>query len=351
MNILANKYTFMFLVEAKGCNPNGDPSMGNLPRQDQNTGLGYITDVSIKNHIRGYIQTAYNDVPHMEILIQDDVNLNEKIAESVLIVNNIDKFPVVSKTKNDKNKWTNPKTHESEKYLCDRYWDVRTFGGVLSSGRNGGKVNGVVQIEGFNFSIDPIQPENITISRKCYTNPAEFSTLDEYKKKGRDYPSDKKHTFGSKAGIPYGLYLVRGTISACLAQKNGFIEDDLNRFFEAIIQMYEYKTSASKQGMAIVGPLIIFKHIGTQAPENEVQNRKEAMLGCAPSDKLYNLLSVEKKNNVLFPRKYSDYNVVLNVSRIPRGVCVGFKTYPFEPVQWYNNSNPDQYQDLDITLK
>ena len=341
-NILANRYEFIFLVEANGCNPNGDPDMGNLPRQDEDTELGYITDVALKRRIRNYIQDAYGKDTNMQILMQKGTSINEKIAESVLAVNKITAFP---------EKFENPKVSEAEDYMTSRYWDVRTFGGVLSTGRNAGQVRGAVQLTGSNFSIDPIQPKSITITRMCYTTGGDHSTLDEYKAADQKLSDDSKRTMGTKQFVPYGLYLVRGSVSACLAKKNGFTEEDLDKLFEAIIQMYNHDISSSKQGMSVVGPLIIFKHVGTQAQENREQNEKEAMLGCAPAHKLFELLTVKKKENILFPRKYDDYDVSLNVSSVPNGVRVGFKSYPFEPVEWYDANNESQYESLDISLR
>lgn len=341
-NILSNRYEFMFLVEASGCNPNGDPDMGNLPRQDEDTELGYITDVALKRRIRNYIQDAYGTDETMQILMQKGTSINEKIAESALAVNEITAFP--------KN-FVNTKVSEAEDYMTNRYWDVRTFGGVLSTGRNAGQVRGAVQLTGCNFSIDPIQPKSITVTRMCYTDGGDYSTLEEYKAADQKLSDDQKRTMGTKQFIPYGLYLVRGSASACLAKKNGFTEDDLNKLFEAIIQMYNHDISSSKEGMSVVGPLIIFKHVGTQAPENKEQNEKEAMLGCAPAHKLFELLTVKKKEDVAFPRKYDDYEIGLNVSAVPNGVRVGFKSYPFEPVEWYDADHMGQYENLDISLR
>ncbi len=339
MNKVKNRIEFMCLIEAKNCNPNGDPDMGNLPRQDVDTECGYITDVAVKRRIRNYIDDAYGTEDGMQILIRDSSCLNEKIAEGVLAVNEIERFP--------KN-FVNTKTSDSEAYMNKKYWDVRTFGGTLSTGPNGGQVRGAVQIE-FPFSIDPIQPERIAITRTCYTGE-KYNTLEEYQIADSELSNDKKRTMGTKEFIPYGLYLVRGTVSACVAQKSGFTEEDLNRLFEAIVQMYNHDVSSSKAGMSVVGPLIIFKHVGTQTPENEKQNAKEAMYGCAPAHKLYNLLDVHKKDGVLFPRRYEDYETVLSASKIPAGVKLGFKSYPFEPVTWYDPERRSQYDDLDIEL-
>lgn len=340
--VLANRIEFMFLVEANGCNPNGDPDMGNLPRQDEDTELGYITDVALKRRIRNYIDDAYGTEDGMQILMQKGTSLNEKIAEGVLAANGLECFP---------EKFVNAKVPETEVYMTRKYWDVRTFGGVLSTGRNAGQVRGAVQITGTNFSIDPIQPKSITITRMCYTDGKDYSTLEEYKEADSKLADDTKRTMGTKQFIPYGLYLVRGSVSACLAQKNGFTEEDLDKLFEAVIQMYNHDISSSKAGMSVVGPLIIFKHVGTQAPENAEQNAKEAMLGCAPAHKLFELLTVHKKEDVLFPRKYEDYEITLNASGVPAGVKIGFKSYPFEPVVWYDPDKHFQYSDLDIELK
>lgn len=340
--VLANRVEFMFLVEANGCNPNGDPDMGNLPRQDEDTELGYITDVALKRRIRNYIDDAYGTEDGMQILMQKGTSINEKIAESVFDVNGLEQLP--------KN-FVNTKVPEAEAYMTKKYWDVRTFGGVLSTGRNAGQVRGAVQITGTNFSIDPIQPKSITITRMCYTDGGDYSTLEEYRDADNKYADDKKRSMGTKQFIPYGLYLVCGSVSACLAQKNGFTEEDLDKLFEAVIQMYNHDISSSKAGMSVVGPLIIFKHVGTQAPENAEQNAKEAMLGCAPAHKLFELLTVHKKEDALFPRKYEDYEIMLNASDVPAGVKIGFKSYPFEPVMWYEPGKVSQYNNLDITVK
>lgn len=339
---LQNRYEFMFLVEAEGCNPNGDPDMGNLPRQDEDTGLGYITDVALKRRIRNYIDDAYGEDAQMNILMRKGTSINEKIAESALVVNSIDKFP---------KGFVNTKVSESEAYMTNKYWDVRAFGGVLSTGRNAGQVRGAVQLTGANFSVDPIQPKSITVTRMCYTDGGDYSTLDEYKDADRKLGDDKKRTMGTKQFIPYGLYVVRGSVSACLAQKNGFTQEDLDKLFEAILQMYNHDISSSKAGMSVVGPLMIFKHIGTQAPANEVQNKKEAMLGCAPAHKLFGLLDIKKKENVVCPRKFSDYEITLDVSHLPNGVQLGFKSLPFESVQWDDTTFNKDDASLDINLK
>ena len=298
--------------------------------------------MALKRRIRNYIDDAYGTEDQMQILMRKGTSINEKIAESALAVNGIDKF---SKG------FVNNKVSETEACMTNRYWDVRTFGGVLSTGRNAGQVRGAVQITGSNFSIDPIQPKSITVTRMCYTDGGDYSTLEEYREADQKLAEDKKRTMGTKQFVPYGLYLVRGSVSACLAQKNGFTNEDLNKLFEAIIQMYNHDISSSKEGMSVVGPLMICRHVGTQAQENETQNKKEAMLGCAPAHKLFELLNIRKKDGIATPRRYEDYDISLNVSNVPKGVNVGFKSYPFEPVTWYEPKKMEQFTNLDITLR
>ena len=275
--VISNRYEFMVLVEAKMCNPNGDPDMGNLPRQDSETGFGYITDVAFKRRIRNYIEDGYRGEAGKGILMQSGTSINKKIAESVLKVNKLESVP---------NKFKNTKISETASDMMARYWDVRTFGAVLSTGLNAGQGRGAVQI-GMALSVDPIEPEDITITRMVYADGKDFKTLEEYEKEEKERPDDKKRTMGSKQFIPYGLYILKGTISASLAEKTGFTEEDKDLLFEAILQMYNHDVSSSKQGMSIVSPLIVFKHIGTQDPANAEQNAREAKLGCTSAHKLF----------------------------------------------------------------
>ena len=317
--VVANRYELMALIEAKMCNPGGGPDMGNLPRQDSDTGHGYITDVALKRRIRNYVDDGYQGVEGKAILMRSGTSINKKIAESVFRVNDLQKV--------DKG-FKNKKVPETTKDMLERYWDVRTFGAVLSTGLNAGQVRGAVQI-GMALSVDPIEIEDITITRMVYADGKDFGTLGEYEKEENERPDDKKRTMGSKKFTPYGLYIMKGTISASLAEKTGFTEEDKDLLFEAILQMYNHDVSSSKQGMTVVSPLIVFKHVGTQEPSNAEQNAREAKLGCASAHKLYDLLNVEKKDGVEYPRDISDYNVILRLSDVPDGVEAGIKEAPF----------------------
>ena len=319
-NIIKNRYEFMLLLEAAMCNPNGDPDMGNTPRQDPDTGIGYMTDTAIKSRIRSYVQDMGK---YLEILMRQGQNINRTVAEAVMAANNADNLKDVKK---------GSKIEDAQNWICDKYWDARTFGAVMSTGRNAGQIRGAVQIA-MPSSVDPISVEDITITRKCYTE-GDFNTLQEFDALDAKMDEDKKRTMGNKKVTPYGLYIVKGAISACLAEKSGFTEDDLKVLFEALLQMYNHDISSSKIGMNVVSPLIVFKHVGTQHDNNSDEKEREAKLGCAPAQMLYNLLSVKKKDDVEYPRQFSDYDVTFNKSGLPDGVEVGFKYLPFTDIEW-----------------
>lgn len=328
--VVKNTYTFTMLVEAKLSNPNGDPDMGNLPRQDLETEVGIITDVAFKRRIRNYIDTAYAGEVGMDILMRNGVSINKEIAKIVLETNGEEKFAPDFKNK---------KIKESSELFCKRFWDVRTFGGVLATGRNAGQITGPVQI-GMAESVDPIHIEDMTITRMCYTDGKDFVSIEDYEKEEAERPEDKKRTMGEKKVVSYGLYVVQGTISPNLAIRTGFSEDDLSKLFEALLQMYEFDNSASKQGMRAASPLIIFKHIGTH-PENPEQNAKEALLGCMPAHKLYDMLQIKKKDGIEYPRKLDDYDIAMCIPENMRGIDIGIKENPFGDIIWKNESKEE----------
>lgn len=327
---LKNRYEIVALVEARMCNPNGDPDMGNRPRIDLQTGRGIITDVAFKARMRNYVIDACRGMAGMEVLMRSGASINMAIADAVLSVNG-----VTSLKKNE-----NKKVLDSTKYMCERYWDVRTFGAVLSTGLNAGQVRGAVQV-GMALSVDPIEPVTSSITRRCYTE-GDFSTLAEYAKADAVKPDDKKRTMGDKSFVPYGLYVLHATVSANLAQKVGFTEEDFGLLLESIVQMYNDDTSSSKMGMSVLTPIVVFKHVGVNA-QNPAQLEKEALLGCVPSYKLFDLVSVHKKDDVEFPRSYQDYDVKLQLSGIPAGVDCGIKKAPYSDIDWISGS-----QDVDL---
>lgn len=331
MSDLTNRYEIMALVEAKMCNPNGDPDMANRPRMDMQTGRSIITDVAFKARMRRYVLDAYNGVSGLDILMKPGASLNMAIAESVIDVNG--GTPV--------KKGENRKVDEAASLMCSKYWDVRTFGAVLSTGLNAGQVRGAVQV-GMSLSVDPVDAVVASITRQCYTEGS-FSTVAEYVAADVARSDDAKRTMGDKAYIPYGLYVMKLTVSGNLARKVGFSEEDLKLLLESVVQMYNNDVSSSKMGMSVLTPVIVFKHVGTNHGVSPEQTLREALLGCAPAYRLFDLLSVTRKDGIDAARSHEDYNILLRLSDLPDGVVCGFKTLPFEDVKWL-----DVNDDIDL---
>lgn len=308
---IKNRYEILGLIDARMCNQNGDPAMANMPRQDLETGQGIISSVAIKSRIRDYVKTVVDmdeKTENNDILIQHGSNLNRAIAEAVLDVNG-------GKIKEDKN----TKVEEAADYIRDHYWDARAFGAVLSTGLNAGQINGTVQVYP-TLSVDPIDIEIQTITRKCYADKKDkYKTIEEYDKADEKKDEDTKRTMGTKPYSPYGLYPLKISISACEAERNGFTEDDLKLLFEAIVNMYNYRMSDSKAGMNVISPVLVFKHIGFQSGSEE-QDTRSAKLGCASAQQIFDLLDITKKDGVEYPRAYTDYDITYDFSKLPRGV-------------------------------
>lgn len=306
MSILKNRYEILALVQAKMCNPNGDPDMGNRPRIDFETNRGIITDVAFKARIRAYMEDAYAGVNGCNILLTNGANINKAIAGAVLDANGVTDL-----------KGDNTKVKEAAEIMCQRYWDVRTFGGVLSTGLNAGQVRGAVQV-GMSTSIDPIEVEEISITRKAFTAD-KFSNIVDYEKAEAKMSDAIKRTMGNKQYTPYGLYVMKMTVSANLAQKVGFTDEDLQMLLESVVQMYDNGVSSSKMGMSVLMPVVVFKHVGTHGA-GDPMSEKEALFGCTSAYKLFDLLDVHKKDGIEFPRDYKDYDINLKLSELPAGV-------------------------------
>ena len=316
---IQNRYEFVYYVACTNANPNGDPDMGNAPRIDPQTMQGFITDVAIKRRIRNYIQTAYAGQPGMNIIVQQSTNLNRHIAEAKRAAGVED----CAKEKEA--------VYAGRKKACELFFDVRTFGAVMSTGPNAGQVRGPVQIS-FGKSLDPVLPMDISITRTAVAETIKDGKVEDYLKMEAETAEDKLRTMGRKQLIPFGLYEIRGFISANLAAETGFDDDDLQALFEAILNMYEHDHSASKGEMSVVSPLIIFKHVGTDS--DAVQRVRQAKLGCAPAHKLFELVHVQKKADVEFARSYRDYDAVVSVDNVPSGVEIGFQSNPYGPICW-----------------
>lgn len=289
MEAIKNRYEFVVLFDVENGNPNGDPDAGNMPRVDPETGYGLVTDVCLKRKIRNYVEEVKDGVPGYEIYIKDKVPLNTSDKKAFQQLG-VEEAKIKEIKKND------PTLDiRIRDFMCQNFFDIRTFGAVMTtftkSALNCGQVRGPVQL-GFARSVDPILPQEVTITRIAITTEAD---------------ADRKNTeMGRKYIVPYALYKAEGYISANLAQKTtGFSEDDLELLWEAIMNMFEMDHAAARGKMA-VRQLIIFKH--------------DSILGNAPAHKLFDLVKAEKKADVVAPRAYSDYTVSVDTDRLPEGV-------------------------------
>lgn len=295
---IKNRYEFVVLFDVENGNPNGDPDSGNMPRIDPESGLGLVTDVCLKRKIRNYVETVKEDAKGYKIYIKEDVPLNRsdrEACESLGITETEDKKVTEALKKLKKSdKDVDIKLRD---YMCDNFYDIRTFGAVMTTfvkaSLNCGQVRGPVQL-GFARSIDPIVSQEVTITRVAITTEKDAE--------------NKSTEMGRKNIVPYGLYRVEGYISANLARKvTGFSEEDIDLLWEAIINMFENDHSAARGKMA-VRELIVFKH------------SKE--LGDCPAYKLFDAVEVSKKEDVEYPRKYQDYKVCVHEETIPDSVEV-----------------------------
>ena len=293
---IKNRYEFVVLFDVENGNPNGDPDSGNMPRIDPESGLGLVTDVCLKRKIRNYVETVKEDAKGYKIYIKEDVPLNRsdrEACESLVITETEDKKVTEALKKLKKSdKDVDIKLRD---YMCDNFYDIRTFGAVMTTfvkaSLNCGQVRGPVQL-GFARSIDPIVSQEVTITRVAITTEKDAE--------------NKSTEMGRKNIVPYGLYRVEGYISANLARKvTGFSEEDLDLLWEAIINMFENDHSAARGKMA-VRELIVFKH------------SKE--LGDCPAYKLFDAVEVRKKEEIEYPRKYQDYTVQIHEEMIPDSV-------------------------------
>lgn len=286
---IKNRYEFVVLFDVENGNPNGDPDAGNMPRVDPETGYGLVTDVCLKRKIRNYVEMAKEGEKGYRIYIKDGVPLNSSDKEACAYVG-ADPDKLKEAKKKDE--------HLDEKirdFMCSNFYDIRTFGAVMTTfvkaSLNCGQVRGPVQL-GFARSVDPIMPQEVTITRVAIT------TEEDAAKKGTE--------MGRKFIVPYGLYRAEGFVSANLARKTtGFDEDDLALLWKAILNMFENDRSAAR-GMMAVRKLVIFKH--------------DSELGEAPAWKLFKLVDVQRKPEIAAPRSFEDYQFHVDTDHLPQGV-------------------------------
>lgn len=284
---IKNRYDFVILFDVENGNPNGDPDAGNMPRIDPETGYGLVTDVCLKRKIRNYVETVKENDENYRIYIKDTVPLNRSDADAIKALGISEDLKAAKKSDPDIDR-------RLRNYMCEHYYDIRTFGAVMTTfvkgALNCGQVRGPVQLS-FARSVDTIIPQEVTITRVAITTEADAE------KKGTE--------MGRKYIVPYALYRAEGYVSANLSRKTtGFSEDDLQLLWEAILNMFENDHSAARGKMA-VRELIVFKH--------------SSELGNAPAYKLFDAVTVQRRDPTTPARSYRDYTVTVS-DALPEGV-------------------------------
>lgn len=285
---LTNRYDFVLLFDVKDGNPNGDPDAGNLPRVDAETGKGLVTDVSLKRKVRNYVGLVKEEQPPYEIYVKEKAILNQQHERAYVAIGAEELLKGDSKKRKG-----GDKVNEARDWMCQNFYDVRTFGAVMSTGVNCGQVRGPVQLT-FARSIDPIFAQEHSITRMAVATEAAAEKQD-----GDNRTMGRKHT------VPYGLYVAHGFVSAPLAGQTGFSENDLELFWEALENMFEHDRSAARGEMATRG-LYIFRH--------------DSKLGNAHAHDLFERIALARKPDVTVPRDFTDYDVNVNADDLPQGV-------------------------------
>ncbi|WP_297927573.1 type I-C CRISPR-associated protein Cas7/Csd2 [Metallibacterium sp.] len=313
---LSNRYDFVLLFDVKDGNPNGDPDAGNLPRLDAETGHGLVTDVALKRKVRNFVtMTRDQDVrdpqpgeKRYEIYVREKAILNQQHQRAYSALK-LDAEPTESTpdesaekpseakkpAKDKKRKGGGDDVNRARDWMCQNFFDVRTFGAVMSTGINCGQVRGPVQFT-FARSLDPIIAQEHSITRMAVATEAEAEKQD-----GDNRTMGRKHT------VPYGLYVAHGFVSSFLAKQTGFSEDDLELLWQALAQMFEHDRSAARGEMSTRG-LYVFRH--------------DSELGNAPAHGLFERIAVTRKAGVDVPRSFADYDVRIQDTNLPGGVTL-----------------------------
>lgn len=281
---IKNRYEFVLLFDVENGNPNGDPDAGNLPRIDPETSHGLVTDVCIKRKIRNYVDLVKGGEEGYDIYVREGavLNLQHRKAYDALGIQ-----PAEKKLPKDAGE-----AARLTAFMCHHFYDIRAFGAVMTTEINCGQVRGPVQL-GFSRSIDPIIPQEITITRMAVTSERDADRKDR--------------EMGRKHIIPYALYRLEGYVSACLAEKTGFSEADLELLWEALVNMFEHDRSSSRGKMSS-RRLIIFEH--------------SSKLGNVPAHRLFETITVKRKDESRPARSYDDYEVISDQTGIPNSVKV-----------------------------
>ena len=298
MSEITNRYDFMLVFDVKDGNPNGDPDAGKLPRVDAETGQGLVTDVCIKRKVRNYIQLTKGEEAGYDIFVKEKAILNNEIVGAYTKLGvDLTKPPAEAEDGKKRNKEGHGQGGEiarARQQMCRDYFDIRTFGAVMSTGANAGQVRGPVQLT-FARSVDPVVTLEHSITRMAVATEAEAE------KQGGD-----NRTMGRKNTVSYGLYVAYGFVSPALAKQTGFSQEDLEELWKALVGMFDQDHSAAR-GLMATEKLIVFKH--------------ETALGNAPSHRLFDLVQIARKPDVAVPRSFKDYEVVLpDRASLPAGV-------------------------------
>lgn len=278
---IQNRYDFLYFFDITDGNPNGDPDAGNLPRVDPDTMHGLVTDVCLKRKVRNFVSLSYENKPPHEIYVREKAVLND---QHMLAYRKAQLTPEAKKLPKDLKK-----AEEVTRFMCDNFYDVRTFGAVMTTEVNAGQVRGPVQFA-MARSVDPVLSSEFSITRCAVTNEKDL---------------EKERTMGRKFTVPYGLYRVHGYISAPLAQQTGFSEDDLKLLKKALNMMFEHDKSAARANMRPVR-CVAFRH--------------DDKLGNARSDLLFKRVGYKLKDPAKPPRSIDDYQLTEQLSDLPEGV-------------------------------
>jgi len=277
-----NRYDFLYLFDCTDANPNGDPDAGNLPRIDVESGQGLVTDVCLKRKIRNFVAMTNSNVDGKRIYFTEGAVHNLQHKEAYTAIGEAPAKTVKPQIKDKATSW-----------MCETYYDVRTFGAVMSTEVNCGQVRGPVQVS-FARSIDPIVSSEHAITRTSVTNEKDI---------------EKERTMGRKFTIPYGLYKCQGFVNPFLATQTGFSNEDLELLFDALENAFQFDQSAARPaGSMNPRALLVFKH--------------NSALGSAPSHKLFDAVKITRKPDVEVARSFADYDLTIDESAIPEGVTL-----------------------------